>query len=283
MPSYVSHAIMAEELHNRLKINGIKTIKSSIKLSSLIPDLASKKTNNHNSNTEDYILFLIKYIKDNKLFNNSEVLSMLYGIISHYYLDTYTHPFIYNIDFNSKNNSMIRSHHYIEGYLNYYLAEKVLKKNILLVDPEYSTNGKLSLKNKIILDLSYKKIYGIDIMSTIKSNLYNIKLLEFAYKKIVKNNKLLAKCTGFDSFMKLNHFTEADIDNRNNNEWMNPFTSQISNKSFIELYEESIIACTDTINLINCYFNDEVDFDKLTGIFNKSYDTGTIHALKKKK
>ena len=95
MPSYVSHAIMAEELHNRLKINGIKTIKSSIKLSSLIPDLASKKANNHNSNTEDYILFLIKYIKDNKLFNNSEVLSMLYGIISHYYLDTYTHPFIY--------------------------------------------------------------------------------------------------------------------------------------------------------------------------------------------
>lgn len=281
MPSYITHAIMADRLHLKLKKLNIKTNRTNLKLFSIIPNLASNKTNNHNINTEEYILYLINYIKDNNLINDTDTKTLLYGIISHYYLDTITHPFIYSIEYNNQKKSIIKPHHYIEGYLNYYIANKIMHKDILLISPSFSTKGTISIKNEILLNKSYKKFYGTEIINTINFNLRLIKIIEYAYKKIVKNNSLTAKLSGYYSYLKKNNLSSEILDNRNHNIWINPFTNEESNKSFIDLYNESLLSYINTIKTIELFFNDIISIDNLYNIFNKSYDTGTNFKLKK--
>lgn len=48
----------------------------------------------HKKNIDKLFEFMIKYIIDNNLENNSKVTSMIYGLINHYTLDTLLHPFI---------------------------------------------------------------------------------------------------------------------------------------------------------------------------------------------
>ena len=49
----------------------------------------------HTKKTNLFFKNNIKYIIDHNLSNNTEILTYLYGYICHYYLDLYTHPYIY--------------------------------------------------------------------------------------------------------------------------------------------------------------------------------------------
>ena len=113
MPSSMTHTYFGMDVYKGLKQNYRDKIKNSLEYYKLfcqgsdpfmfygffIGKKAKKvkkiQTMMHKTKTRDFFLTTIKYIYDNKLSNNSEVMAYLYGYICHYYLDLYTHPFIY--------------------------------------------------------------------------------------------------------------------------------------------------------------------------------------------
>lgn len=281
MPAYTSHSIFADELHDKLIDEGIDTDRKSLRVFSTIPDLIEGKLDNHNKNVQDYILFLIHYVKAHSLSGDRNVRSLLYGIISHYYFDTIAHPFIYSIDFSTKKTQLLSNHYLIEGYISYHLADRVLKSNIMLVRPEYSTMGSITPESKQLLDESYRKIYGASMIGSIRKKSQLIQSLEYAYKKIVKDNKILAQACGFNDYLRINSMTSANLDNRDHNEWTNPFTGEISTKSFDDLYTDALWGCVEAIDTVDKYLRGDVPSSALDTMFQNSYDTGTIYPIQK--
>ena len=49
----------------------------------------------HHHETQNYLLNIIKEIKTKKLENHPEIIAYLYGVITHYSLDTTCHPYIF--------------------------------------------------------------------------------------------------------------------------------------------------------------------------------------------
>ena len=131
MPAYLTHAIMGNTIYNNAK-NDDRLFKINIplptlKASTLSPDLAklSKSDfNSHNKDTDLYFFNMIEYIKENKLYNDLDAMSLLYGNISHYFLDVYTHPLIYYISENCVSLNKLNSHILTEGYISSYMSEK---------------------------------------------------------------------------------------------------------------------------------------------------------------
>ena len=158
MPAYISHAIMMENLYSNyyndntlfkipLNINDLKTYSLGTDLSSISKTL---KSNPHKNNTQVFFLFIINYIKANKLVNDSNVMSLLYGHIAHYFFDVSTHPFIYYIEKSYPNCSIISNHHLVEAYLDSYLSSKILKKDIMMINSSYFNKGHIT-KNSACL------------------------------------------------------------------------------------------------------------------------------------
>lgn len=122
MPSITTHYLFAKEVFNHLNKKEQARIQDElniyyifaqshdflfyytfdIKEAKRIKDLGHFA---HHNNTQDYLINIVKYIKDNHLENNSQLLSYLYGSITHYSLDTTTHPYIfYKTGIYRKNN-----------------------------------------------------------------------------------------------------------------------------------------------------------------------------------
>ena len=138
MPAYLTHAIMGNTIYNNAKSDNklfkINIPLPTLKASTLSPDLAklSKSDfNSHNKDTDLYFFNMIEYIKENKLYNDLDVMSLLYGNISHYFLDVYTHPLIYYISENCVSLNKLNSHILTEGYISSYMSEKEQHKDYM--------------------------------------------------------------------------------------------------------------------------------------------------------
>ena len=57
--------------------------------------------------------------------------------------------------------------------------------------------------------------------------------------------------------------------------WENPFDGEINNKSFLDLYNDSIDMSIDAIEKVNKYLDNECSLYSLENVFDdRSYDTG---------
>lgn len=291
MPSYISHAIMGEELYKEvLRVNGLEIPieVSEVRGYSLGADFAflSKKLSHdpQNYRTRDFFLGLVKYIKDNKLVNNSRVMAMLYGHIAHYFLDINTHPLIYYTEQGSKSVGLLTSHDLVEGYLSSYLANKILKCDIMKVRADYFS--KIDLNDaEVVKALSF--IYG-DIYGDGKI-IRSYKKVEFLFSKLetfIKSGLVSKKClmnfSRFDEFLFKNNLTREEIVNSSNSIFTNPVTGIGQNNSFIELYYRSIDMALNAIKEVHKYLYHGYSIDCLYGVFrNLSYDTGVDCGLGK--
>src|SRR5574344_569280 len=113
MPSTITHAYFIIDVYEKLDIDTrilLKDQKDKLKIFAQSMDplnfyTSFKKGKGkkvrafantfHTKKTQDYLINLINYIKYNYYSNNPEVIAFLYGMISHYVLDTTTHPYIY--------------------------------------------------------------------------------------------------------------------------------------------------------------------------------------------
>ena len=285
MPAYLTHAIMGNTIYNNAK-NDDRLFKINIplptlKASTLSPDLAklSKSDfNSHNKDTDLYFFNMIEYIKENKLYNDLDAMSLLYGNISHYFLDVYTHPLIYYISENCVSLNKLNSHILTEGYISSYMSEKEQHRDYMNLKSNYI--GSLNFANpnlkNLIRETYYKTYNDLTILKSYKTTFELIKLIE----KLTKENRFtskekLIKLSKFKEYLEINNLSKEDLTNEQKEYWTNPVTNEKYNESFIELYNKALTKTYEAIYHVNKYLYDTESKYNLYKIFtNLSYDTG---------
>ena len=283
MPGYLSHAIMGNELHkkclkdeklfkNEVDLNGIKTYSLGIDLSHF-----TKGSDIHSIKTQEFLLNLIKYIKENNLIENKDALAFLYGHIAHYYFDTNVHPFIYYIEKGCIKTGPLGTHSMVEGYLDAFMIENILKEKYKNIKPSFFNRGNLNNPNiKRLIFETYNSTYKRkDALNSYKNVLRILTLIETCTKSKILTEELLIKLFSFDRFLEINNLTREEIINKNKSQWRIPLTGETHNESFIELYNKVVEMTMYAIVKVNQFLYDGRSITTLYDLFpNISYDTG---------
>ena len=179
---------------------------------------------------------------------------------------------------NTLNSGLVNNHQLVEGLIDSFLCEKTFDTDISLLKKEFTTNGFCDDDSLMFLiNKAYFDVYGINNMSLCyETTLAGIEILESIVKsRIFNNKKLLTFISGYNSFLENNGLTKEIILNSNNNSWLNPVTGDVSNDSFLDLYNKAILDTAEAIYEVNKCIYDGASFDHLTRIFTDlSYDTG---------
>ncbi len=283
MPAYISHAIMADDIYknnyNDKKLFKIPIDCKDLKTFSLGSDLASiskrLKSNPHMYHTQDFFLYMVNYIKLNNLVNDKEIIALLYGHVMHYFFDICAHPFSYYVESGCKDINIIPRHHLLEAYLDSYLTEKILHKDIRNIHANYFNQANLyNQKVGKLLNKVYGDLYGDrKIILTYRKTLAIFSLIEHFTKELFKKD--LQKLFSFDKFMKVNNLTYNDLNNEKKYFYLNPFDGSYSCKSFLGIYYMAIDMTLEAIDSINKVLYENDDIENLKKVFtNLSYDTG---------
>lgn len=290
MPAYISHSIMGSELYKK-SFNDEKVFKSEVNQNSLKTyalgiDLShfikAPKGDIHSIKTQEFLLNLIKYIKENDLIENEEALAFLYGHISHYFFDTNAHPLIYYIEKGCKKLGTIGTHTMVEGFLDSYMSEHILQKDYMEVKPSFFNQA--NLRNPEIVKL-LQEVYGKtyneqNAISSYRNVIRIFTILESCTKCGIITKPMLTKFASFERFLEINNLTRKEIINQDKNTWQIPLTGEKHNESFIELYNRALEMTMYAIAKVNEYLYGGKDLSTLYNVFpNISYDTGVDLSL----
>lgn len=139
----------------------------------------------HHKNTQEYIINIIKKIKKHHLENNQQAVAYLYGVITHYVLDTTCHPFIfYKTGVYRKNDKMTHKYH---GEHNH------IEKDIDAIIYQKYTNQKYN-KCNLNKDIIKKPLFNqtlINLINQVYQETYNIKNIGNYYIKSIKHTKII--------------------------------------------------------------------------------------------
>ena len=247
MPGFVSHTVMAYDVFN--KINKKNVSLEAMLTYSLGGDLckyAKCRYDSHHIKQDIFIDNMARYIKDNKLENNKELVGVLYGHILHYVMDDTIHPLIRKVDKTCFKNK--KNHSLIEEYYDSYLTKKIFKIN----KKEYLKRKILNIKvNKEIskmIDYTYDMTYHTcNVSKYYRFNLLLYKILRRIY--LLFNINFIERISGLKRFLIVN----KDIDLYNNNHIIkyNGYLKKECDSSLDELYNESIDRAIKYINKIN--------------------------------
>ena len=302
MPSSITHAYFSIDTYNKLPTKyQAKTNIDYLKIFSqgsdpfmfynfFIGKSAKEMTNLqetiHTKKTASFFKNTIKYIHKHNLYNNKEIMSYLYGYICHYYLDLYTHPYIYYKSgiFNKFDKSTYKYnaiHQKYEYLIDLYLINKKERIPYYKFKPHQflfkNTNISRTLAN---------------LIDTTLENTYKYKNISKYYQKSLKHMYLFYKYINYDPYSyKLFIYTIIDkitpkkiinlkelsfhnkldnidkILNSSNQKWNLPWDKEkTSPLSFKELYNLALNNTIDTIIKIT----DMLDEKKLD---NKLLDT----------
>ena len=244
MPAYISHAIMAQDVYERISNKHISL--DYILTYSLGGDLArfsSCRRMCHKIKMEEFIDNMWSYIKDNDLTYDGNYLGVLYGHICHYYMDSVCHPLVRIIDKMSINVG-VKSHTLIESYIDAYLVKNKYNKDIDKFKTKYIFNGNIRKVYKMI-DYVYEKTYGVKYVS------FSYFLSIYLYGKIrilfvLFGKELLKKLSKFNKYMNVNKGIDI-VNDKKQIEYKN-YLGCKCNDNFMELYEESIKLSLSRIN-----------------------------------
>lgn len=294
MPKYMSHVIMGKSLYDKCekddKLFKLPIEEDKFKIWALGQDLSGFSNivcryDSHNQSSQDFFLKLINYIKENKLYENSDVMSFLYGHISHYFFDSLAHPFVYYIEKSCKPVNHISSHSMVEGFIDNYYAKQVLNIDYMQLAPDFI--GKLDLSDSKLRE-TIRDIYLYTYNG--RFAVFSCKVVYDIFKnteKTIKENPKITKekllnYSKFIKFLDVNHLAVSEIINNANEIWTNPVTNEKHNESLLELYNLALNKTLEAIDLVNRYIYDGGDISILYQLFpNLSYDTGVECALGK--
>ena len=242
--------------------------------------------------TYEFFSTLINYIKYNNHQYNPQVIAYLYGMLSHYVLDSTLHPFIiYKTGYYKKEDKTTYKynmlHEEVESYIDNYMVsirEKIKPKKFKC--HKFCFNINYLDKDLIeVMDFTYKEVFGIDNFH--KYYLTSIKQMKAFYKtfrydpigiKKVFYNVVDLICPR--SFLRkrplsYNMKSKKQFLNLDHNTWYNPTDKRTkSSESFIELYTKALAKTTDMISEINqfFYYDKKINLTKVIG--NLSYVHG---------
>lgn len=306
MPLITTHMEFAKDILKSINLEIKNTIKNEniYKLASLGTDpfifYEFFKTNKkdlqhifHTNNTDTFFLEYIKKIKEKKLLNNPQIISFLYGSLTHYVLDSHMHPFVvYKTgQYNKSKPQTIKYkglHNKMEMHIDSYLYQK--KYNLPYKDFKIHktiTKEKLDKDLINILNELYLEIYNVENGGT-KYNTGN-KIMYYSYKFLIED-KLGIKKQIYHFIDKITPKKENNYENYNSNiknldlnflnldhkEWLNPWDKSIKKTdSFFDIYENALTDAKKLFIATNNYLNDNIsenDYKKV--LKDKSYLTG---------
>lgn len=272
---------------NILYLYNFNSFKNKKKVKNLIYNFHAKKT-------KEFFETLIKYIKDNKLEKNPEIIALLYGFISHYVLDITLHPYIYYKGglFSKKNKGSYRYnglHEEIESYFDAYMIytkENIEPKKFKLYQFLYNIESLspevISMLNSVFKETYNQENVGHLYLKSIKKGKTIIKKFmydPFGYKK--KIYKIIDKITPKSTKKLINlsycihHKKKQYYLNLDKNIWHHPTAqNETYDYSFIEMYKIAILKTLDIINKINLILYEKNDIEILDEVFSDlSYET----------
>lgn len=277
MPSYMTHAIFANEVGEKLN-NKLYFDFEQLRTFALGPDLMLATSydtymKNHRENVNNFFYYQIKYIKENRLQENIDVLMFLFGQITHYVLDSVMHPYIYYMTEKVSNKGRVSFHALFEMWLDDYLTgeKKIVDRN------NYAFKGHIAGPEIVeYIDATYDTVYKSKRIS--KSYKLGIKVLSW-FERVIRKDKNGKK----KKLYKLLDIGDLTISNRDfaeylNSEhkvWFHPVTGIKRNISLEDLYKQALQRSLDLISLVDDCLNDKVSLDYvLSYVDNLSYDTG---------
>ena len=310
MAGTITHAYFSLDLYDKLSIRSKELLvdqKESLKVFSQSTDVLffynlvslkkGKKIRDFGVFTQkaksyEFFSTLINYIKYNDLIYNPEVIAYLYGMLSHYVLDSTIHPYIiYQTGvFNKKAKNTYKYnmlHEQLETYIdNYFISiREGIKPNKFKCYKYCFKIDDLDKDLVEVIDFTYKQVFGID--SFHKYYLKSIKQMKSFYKvfrydpigikkifynlidlicprNMLRKSPLSYKMKSMKDYLNLEH-----------NIWYNPTDKKIkSNESVIELYTKALDKTANMINEINqfFYYDKRINLEKVIG--NLSYVHG---------
>mgnify|MGYP000979505186 CR=1 FL=1 len=311
MPSSITHAYFGNDLYKsfekqiRSKINGemFKTFNQGpdiLFFYNIVNLKCGKSVRNFGKymqkhKTRDFFVNLITYVKDNNLYNNKDVVTFMYGFISHYVLDMTVHPFVFYKTgiYDSKNKNTYKYnglHNDMETAIDCYLINNYEK-----IKPKYFKVHKFCFNikpfsNKLnkTIDCVFKSTFNKDNMSSIYYNsikhmklsfrvlrydptgikLTIYKLLDFILPNFISKKSSLSYSINYKRKM---HYLNMD-----KNAWNHPKDLyEVYNYSFIELYCIALKRALELINKVDIYINNNMDIKYLKELFpDLSYTSG---------
>ena len=307
MAGSLTHAYFILDLYDKLSIKSKELLmydKEYLKTFSLSNDILinySKKDNKfknfstyfENNKVNEFFMTLINYIKYNNHQYNSQVISYLYAMLSHYILDSSINPYIiYKTGVFNKNSPNSYKYNMLHEELellfdNYLVSLRTNKKPYKFKCYNFCFNINNFNKELIeVIDFTYKEVFGIDdfhnyYLKSISNSKKYFKKYKYDSYGIKKNfyylhdrlNKKGLRKVPLSYHHKLNN--KDNLFNLNNNTWYNPIEKRNkSNKSIIELYVSSLDKTANIIQEINkfLYYDKKINLKKLIG--NLSYITG---------
>ncbi len=277
MPSYKTHSIHGElilpEIDKKVDID-----KEDLKLYCMGPDamvLTDYKTFDyqHSNKTRDFFINMIKLIKENKLYDNGEIMSFLYGQIDHFALDGVMHPLIYYMTEGIEKKHRIKPHGLVEMWIDDYIVQKYGKNDRAYYHKLLIKDNKL----KRMIDELYKKVYEVKH----KNLSYNFgAFATVIFDTIVRRNmmgiiKPIAKAINTGDFIYNKKIDRVlPYLNLSSEVWYNPETGEEYKYSFEDLWKKSMEVSLETISDVDKYIYQDKQLTNHLILDNTSFDTG---------
>lgn len=246
----------------------------------------------HCNKTDVFFETLINYIKGKNLSTNIYVMTFLYGLITHYILDSSMHPYVeYKCGrFNSKDKKTYKynaKHHEMETFIDIYMLEKhEINAKYFKAYKELFKINSFDIELQDVMNYTFKKVFNFEnfdkyYLKSIKDMKYSFQIFRydpygckkafyrlfdlFSTKKIL-NSKFLSY-----NYIPKNAFNYLNLEHKT---WYYPF--DIAKKydcSFDELYNDAVKRCVNVIIKVENYIEKNKELD-LKSLFNLSYCTG---------
>lgn len=245
----------------------------------------------HHKKTKQYITNIIECLKNNQI-NDKQCYGYLFGIITHYYLDSTLHPYIFyktGVNRNTKDTEKYKGQHNLfERTLDSILYQRTYNKTYNECNISEEIIPKVILNNKLttLLNFTYSKTYDIKQISNIIIKGYNTMRL---FHDIVVEDKHSVKYNLYKTIDKLSNnqtnclrsYSTSVTQNQNilnlkNKNWYHPVTKELHNESIPELIDIAKIKTVNTINKIIKYLNNDTNISYKDLIQDIDYSTGLL-------
>lgn len=264
-----------------------------LKNSKRIKELGSR---GHHEKTRDYLINIIKYIKKNKLQSNQQLISYLYGSITHYCLDSTCHPFIfYKTGIYRQSDPPSKKyrgeHNHMEKDLDaiYYEMNEHKKYNHCNINRDIVKNPRFSKELTECITYAYKETYDEDnIGNYFYKSIKQCKLINavvindyFGIKRAIY--KLVDYLTrhkfGYIQAYST-HILHPDLQflNLEKKEWNHPSGENVKyHSSFPELYEIALYKARNIIKYVHQVLFNKKGINTLDDIITDiDYATGML-------
>lgn len=312
MPASVTHAYFTADIYEHLTI-GLKKLlmdeKARLRMFGqsmdalyfyhLISLKKGKKVQQfgsyfHRHKSQDFFINLINYIKYNNYYKDPEVMAFLYGMISHYVLDSTIHPFIYyktgKVDPEDKSTYHYQNQHdYMETFLDNYLIKQ--REHISPYAFKWY-NFCFDLRPfsetlKEVIDYAFKETFAITNMSEIyyqalKDMHFALKYFRYDKSGIKMTFYKLAdtlkpkhsfQCQAISYHTKLS--METNYLNLDHTSWYHPCSKKEKHEeSFLELYLIALHKGNQIIKDVNSYLKETKKVNLKKTFPNLSYLSG---------